>query len=176
MFEIVFDIFMVALLLLTVSFCWRLNGKLAELKGSRNELKHLLSTLDNSVNAAHNGIRELQELSGDATEKLAGDIKKAQMISDDLSFLVKTGNDIANKIEEGIVAVQDFETSHRYRAPESYERDSNLGQDLRQEIEGDGRETRHYSRDAREREKNPKKNKVSQRNVMRRKVSKRKEW
>lgn len=102
MFEILFNVVMISVLLITMVFCWKLNKKIEQIKGSRKALLHAVAQLDSALLSAQSGIDQLQKLSDDSAGSLQSYIKKAEDLSADLKFLVKDAHDLADRLEGGI--------------------------------------------------------------------------
>lgn len=90
------------LLVVTISYCWRLSKKIALLNESRHELNQFLENFNSAIFRAENNITQLKVLGGDADEKLCEHIQKARFLANDLSFLMDKGEHVADDLEHKI--------------------------------------------------------------------------
>lgn len=90
------------LLGVAIYFGWRLNRQIAVIRNGREELQKLISEFSNATGRAE---LALAELKGEVTTTLAQSrdaAKKAVDLCDDLEFLVKRGEKVADALEVGI--------------------------------------------------------------------------
>ncbi|MDX1974885.1 MAG: DUF6468 domain-containing protein [Rickettsiales bacterium] len=99
------NLIMVALLMVTISYCWMLNRRIKVLQDSKSELAQLLRYFDESTQRASDSIVSLQNTSKKIGDNIQGRLEKANDMLDDLAFMIEKGNKVANQIEAGL-AVQ----------------------------------------------------------------------
>ncbi|MDZ5762374.1 hypothetical protein Cyrtocomes_00753 [Candidatus Cyrtobacter comes] len=97
-----FDISIFVLLAMTIVFCWRLNGKLLELKRSRNDISKLVRVFDESIIRTSQSISELKEASAKASEELRKSCYKTHELINEISFATDTSSRILRDLEEAI--------------------------------------------------------------------------
>lgn len=105
------DIALASLLLVTIVYCWKLNGRIRVLQDSRGELSHLIRKFDETTERASQTIAELQATGRKINESIAQKIEKANFIADDLSYMIDRGAKLADNMENAIT------TSRRPAAP-----------------------------------------------------------
>lgn len=99
--NLVINILIVVLLVLTIGYCWLLNRRIKILQDSRGELAALLKHFDESTQRASESIIALQTASKKIGENIQFRIDKANYLMDDLSFMLEKGNKLANQMEAG---------------------------------------------------------------------------
>ena len=103
MTELILNIVVMALLMLTIFFCWRLNNKIGELRAGRKDLIELVRTLDAAIIKTNSNISNLKTMSQTSAHELNETVAKAQELLNDLSFIVDTGSKVADRLERSIV-------------------------------------------------------------------------
>lgn len=102
------NIILVALLLINVFYCWKLNRKISGLKANKEELSGLIGQFDEVIVKASNSIAELKHLSEHSTIDKE-QLKKANELYNDLSFMVDRASNAANQMEEKIALSRDVD-------------------------------------------------------------------
>lgn len=94
---------MVAMLLIaTIGFCWRLNGKLDELRDARAEMGKLIGELDRATTRAAAAITDLKTASDGIGAALDDKMGAGRVLADDLQLMLETGNRLADRLEDDI--------------------------------------------------------------------------
>lgn len=94
---------MVTLLLVaTIGFCWRLNGRLGELRDARAEMGKLIGELDRATSRAAAAITDLKVASEGIGATLEDKMGAARVLVDDLQLMVESGNRLADRLEDDI--------------------------------------------------------------------------
>lgn len=106
MIPIIIDIVMIFLLVITIGFCWKLNNKIIEIKGSRKDLVDLIKTLDNAIVKTNKNIADLKIMSSNSTVELQSYVEKARELLADLSFMTDTASHLADRIERGMTELR----------------------------------------------------------------------
>jgi wobble nucleotide-excising tRNase len=102
MFTAVLDIIVVLLLVMTIVFCWRLNGKILELKEGRKDLINLIKSLDAAVIKTNGNIHDLKLMTESSAVELSALVQKAQEVIEDLGFMNDTAAKLADRLENDI--------------------------------------------------------------------------
>jgi len=89
------------LLLLTISYSWKLNKRIRVLQDSKSELAELIGRFEESTEAATTGINEIHKASRMINDHIEKRIKKANYVADDLAFMIEKGGKVAEKIQPG---------------------------------------------------------------------------
>lgn len=100
--NLIVNIIMVALLAVTISYCWMLNRRIKVLQDSKSELAQLLKHFDESTQRASDSIIALQTASKKIGENIQLRIDKANYLLDDLAFMIEKGGKLAEQLEAGV--------------------------------------------------------------------------
>ena len=100
----VFDIAICLLLVTTIGYAVVLNRKLSVLRDARGEMEKLFADFAAATGEAEGGLQALKESSSVAGETLAQKVDDACRLADEMAFLVKKGNEIADRLEVAISA------------------------------------------------------------------------
>ena len=101
--ELILESLVAVLLLVTVAYCYVLNGRLANLRNSQDEMKQLLDDFAVAMAKAETSVSELRQASGEIGADLQERVVDARSLSDELKVMVQSGDDLANRLEEGLV-------------------------------------------------------------------------
>ena len=102
--SIVLDVVMVGLLAGVILFGLKLNRQLAALRRSREELKGLLEEFGRSTDRAEAALDALKRGARENVHTVKTEVDKAEALKDDLAFLAKRGEEVADRLEAGISA------------------------------------------------------------------------
>lgn len=103
-YGLVIDIVICLLLLTTIGYAVVLNRKLAVLRSARSEMEKLFADFATATGQAEGGLQALKQSSSEAGESLAQNVSDACRLADEMAFLVKKGNEIADRLEVAIAA------------------------------------------------------------------------
>ncbi len=103
---IILDIAVMLMLFVTITFCWRLNNKILELKSSRKDLTELVKTFDTAIIKTHKNISDLKSMSSSSTAELQSYLGKANELIGDLSFMTETAAKLADRLEKNIMEMR----------------------------------------------------------------------
>ncbi len=101
--EIVLETIVAILLIVTVVYCYVLNKRLATLRNSQDEMKQLLNDFAVAMQKAEISVAELRNASLEIGDKLNARVTAARALSDELNVMVNSGEDLANRLEHGLV-------------------------------------------------------------------------
>jgi hypothetical protein len=104
--NLILDVLIVVLLVVTIGYCWVLNRRIKVLQDSKGELALLLKRFDESTQRASESIIALQTASKKIGENIQFRIDKANYMLDDLSFMIERGNKLANQMEAGMAVTR----------------------------------------------------------------------
>lgn len=105
MMQLVFmfvDIAIAALLVSVIVYCRNLNTNIKVLQDSRSEMAKLFAEFDQSIDRATASVQELKEAARRSDVILKEKLDTANMIADDLSFMIERGNKMADQLETGL--------------------------------------------------------------------------
>ncbi|MEQ9609591.1 MAG: DUF6468 domain-containing protein [Kiloniellaceae bacterium] len=103
-YGLVFDIVICLLLVTTIGYAVALNRKLGVLRSARGELEKLFGDFAAATGQAEGGLQALKEGSAQASDSLAKNVTDACRLAEEMAFLVKKGNEIADRLEVQIAA------------------------------------------------------------------------
>ena len=93
------DMVFVTLLVATIVFAFRLERRLASLRGTKEQLAAVIGELNAAATRAEAGIRGLKNAAETAGATLEDRVKRARTLNDDLAVLVQSGRRVAQKLE-----------------------------------------------------------------------------
>ncbi len=103
-YGLVFDAVICLLLVVAICYAATLNRKLTQLREAKRDMEKLFAEFASATNEAQGGLMALKEGSGTAGEALAKNVSDACRLADEMAFLVKKGNEIADRLEVQIAA------------------------------------------------------------------------
>lgn len=80
-YSMVLDIILVSLLLITIAYCWRLDGRLKALRNGSNRMVEAARELQNSVQHADNAVGALRRSADAAGKELQAKIDEARAMA-----------------------------------------------------------------------------------------------
>ena len=99
MWSFAIDMVFVTLLVATIVFAFRLERRLASLRGTKEQLAAVIGDLNAAAARAEAGIRGLKSAAETVGASLEDRVKRARSLNDDLTVLVQTGQRVAQKLE-----------------------------------------------------------------------------
>ncbi len=108
---IALDIFLMLLLAVAIGYGFVLNRRIGELRQDQQKLEKLAISFDNATIRAEDGVAKLRAATEDSVRSLQQSLTNGGELSDDLKFLIRRGEDLADKLEQSVRAVE--------RAPKS---------------------------------------------------------
>lgn len=103
-YGLVFDMVICLLLVVAIGYAAALNRKLAALRDAKRDMELLFTEFGKATSEAQGGLVALKEAGGTAGEALAKNVGDACRLADEMAFLVKKGNEIADRLEVQIAA------------------------------------------------------------------------
>ncbi|MBF0247450.1 MAG: hypothetical protein HQL36_05195 [Alphaproteobacteria bacterium] len=98
--SLVLDIVIAVLLVLTIAYAVRLNQRLSQLRGDKKELQDLAQTFAEATVRADENIKQLKL----SAEALQMEVKRAEVLRDDLAYLVDRGGRTADEIVASVTS------------------------------------------------------------------------
>ena len=95
------NVIIIALLVVTIAYCWVLNRRIKILQDSKGELAQLLKHFDESTQRASESIIALQAASKKIGETIQSRVEKANFLLDDLSFMIEKATKVFQQMEAG---------------------------------------------------------------------------
>lgn len=103
-FSVLLDVLMAALLIATMVYCRRLNGRIKILQDSRSELARIIRDFDESTQRATQSIADIHAATDRISENIQHKIDKANFLADDLQYMIEKGQRLAGKVEPATAA------------------------------------------------------------------------
>jgi hypothetical protein len=100
--SLIMDAVVAILLVATIVFAVKLNGRLAALRSDSERLQGLIKGLQGASGAAEDAVAALKQTAGDAGRQLQNTIDEARKLDADLRFLTERADDVANRLEAGL--------------------------------------------------------------------------
>lgn len=97
--ELLINIVVICLLVPTIVFAIILNKRLEVLRNSRADLGRLIEAFNDATTRAESGIPRLKQAADSAGGLLRDQIQKAQILRDDLAFMVERADAVARRLE-----------------------------------------------------------------------------
>lgn len=97
--SLVMDIVIICLLAVCIVQCVRLSRRITALRESRKEMDATIKQFFEASAKAELAIRNFQKAASDTSRKLDADTKKGQMLTDELRFMIDSGNGLAERLE-----------------------------------------------------------------------------
>ncbi len=104
-----FDVAICVLLVTTIGYAMVLNRKLTDLRSARGDMEKVVADLGAAAGKAEGGLQALKARSADAGDGLAKTVDDACRLADEMAFLVKKGNEIADRLEVAVAASRKLE-------------------------------------------------------------------
>jgi hypothetical protein len=101
-FSLIMDAVISALLIATICFAIKLNGRLAALRRDSERLQGLIRDLQGASGAAEEAVAGLKLTAGDAGRTLQNTIDGARTLEADLRFITERADETANRLEAGL--------------------------------------------------------------------------
>ncbi|MDA0939142.1 MAG: DUF6468 domain-containing protein [Proteobacteria bacterium] len=109
---VILDISVIVLLSLTITFCWRLNAKILELKNGRKDISDLAHMLNKTLINAGKSLEEIKLSSKNAASELSFHTERSKELINELSFVNHSASKLAERLEDlmqDLRFVEDFE-------------------------------------------------------------------
>ena len=98
------DIAVIALLAVTIAYCWRLHARLATIRRGRDEMKKVTDDFAQATANAELAVRGMKAAAREDGEKLQDKLREAQALVDELNFMLGAGSDLAERLERAVDA------------------------------------------------------------------------
>jgi hypothetical protein len=105
------DLFIIIMLVITITFCIKLNHKINIVQKSKNEIFNLFHNFDNTINEAKNFTNNFQNNAKLIGLELDKKNEIAKKVIDELLFVIEKGNKFINQIN-GVTSNNDFANIH----------------------------------------------------------------
>ena len=100
--ELIINIIIIALLIPTIVYAYRLNGNLKALRQNQKSLAQLVNALNEATFKAENSIPKLKSVTEHSSEGLKEVVDSAKELKDDLLFINERADNLADRLENVI--------------------------------------------------------------------------
>lgn len=101
-FELIINLLIIALLIPTIIYAYRLNKNLTILRENQNSLSRLISSLNEATVKAENSIPKLKNVTEQSSQNLKDVVDNAKSLKDDLTFINERADNLADRLENVI--------------------------------------------------------------------------
>ncbi len=98
--ELVLNVIVAGLLVATIIYCMVLDRRIRTFKAEQKTLSGLVGDLNSATRNAEDAVAGLKVTTKAAQGDLGGKLSKARSLSDELAFMVESGNSIATKLSD----------------------------------------------------------------------------
>jgi len=109
--DIVINAALVVLLGTVLGYCVTLNRRLGRLRDAQSQLGGYIDRLNQAISQAGRSIESLKAAGGEAGEALRGEVRSARSLRDELALILASGNNLAERLEGGLMQVRERTTS-----------------------------------------------------------------
>ncbi|MFN7038187.1 MAG: DUF6468 domain-containing protein [Alphaproteobacteria bacterium] len=110
---IILDWVMSIMLIISITYSWRLNKKFMDFKNNKGEFFKLIKVLDETILRAEASIEELKNLTLISSGSLGTKLDQIKILTDDLAFMSDRASVLADKLEESISTARKYENVNR---------------------------------------------------------------
>lgn len=100
--ELIINLIIIALLIPTIIYAYRLNHSLKILRENQNSLAQLVNALNEATFKAENSIPKLKSVTEHSSEGLKEVVDSAKELKDDLLFINERADNLADRLENVI--------------------------------------------------------------------------
>jgi hypothetical protein len=104
--SVALDLLLAVLLSAVIVYAFLLNRRLAVIRNHREELQGLITGFAEATKRAEAGIKELKTASEAAGKGLTEPIERAAALRDELAYIIKHGDQLAERLSESVLAVR----------------------------------------------------------------------
>lgn len=110
--ELIINIIIIALLVPTIVYTYRLNNNLKVLRQNQNSLAQLVNALNDATFKAENSIPKIKSVTEHSSEGLKEVVDCAKELKDDLLFINERADNLADRLENVISTGRNIKTEH----------------------------------------------------------------
>ena len=96
--SLILEVVVAGLLVVTAAYCFVLDRRLRALRTGQDGLKAVIEGLDAATERAQTSILQLKVVGEQTSKKLDEDIAKARILADELSVMIESGDNIADRL------------------------------------------------------------------------------
>lgn len=133
--ELIINIIIIALLIPTIVYAYRLNSSLKALRQNQNSLAQLIQALNEATFKAENSIPKLKSVTEHSSEGLKEVVDSAKELKDDLLFINERADNLADRLENVISSSRGIENRSAPATPHAETHGRATAEDTRSEAE-----------------------------------------
>ncbi len=133
--ELIINIIIIALLIPTIVYAYRLNSSLKALRQNQNSLAQLIQALNEATFKAENSIPKLKSVTEHSSEGLKEVVDSAKELKDDLLFINERADNLADRLENVISSSRGIENRSAPVTPHAETHGRATAEDTRSEAE-----------------------------------------
>jgi hypothetical protein len=107
---ILLDLFLLAMIILCVVYCWVLNRRIQDLQNSRIEFARMIKELNASIVKAEHNVSEMSELSKVTSAEIRKVVDEARNSSTELVAICEVANDLSLELNKQLKAAKTQES------------------------------------------------------------------
>lgn len=119
--ELIINLIIIALLIPTIVYAYRLNNSLKTLRQNQNSLAQLVNALNEATFKAENSIPKIKSVTEHSSEGLKEVVDSAKELKDDLLFINERADNLADRLENVISSSRNISHSTPVSKPQSIE-------------------------------------------------------
>jgi|GEM_PF-1774621 len=97
--SLILNLLIICLLAATITYAILLNRQLTRLRDGRGELDGLIREFGDATARAESGVKGMRRTTAEAGENLQKAIERAQVLRDELQFMIEAGDALASRLE-----------------------------------------------------------------------------
>ena len=101
--ELIIDLVLAGLLIAVIYVSYIVYRRLDIIRKGQADMQSVVNDLNHAVLEAQKSVSDLKQSSRDAVERLEVNIGNAQKVADELTLITEAGNNLADRIEAGLV-------------------------------------------------------------------------
>lgn len=114
---IILDWTMAIMLIISITYSWRLNKKIMDFRNNKGEFFQLIKILDDTIIRAETSIEELKRMSLVTSNSLGTKLDTAKIVIDDLAFMSDRSSSLITKLETSIKNAKKYENNYKNVPP-----------------------------------------------------------
>ncbi len=127
--EMALDIVIIIMIAVMISFAVILNAKLKRFRNAQNEMAALVAQLNGAITKAQSSVETLRKTAQTEEGRLKDLVAKSRLLADELSIITESGTNLADRIERGLVPVEQLDDDTD--AETEYEEESEMLETLK---------------------------------------------
>lgn len=111
--ELIANAIVAVLLVVMIGYSFLLNKRLDGLRRDHQEMSRLIAALNSASERAQQSVQQLRAMGQEAEHALKMEVAKARALADELSLITEAGNNLADRIDEGLTHKKEVSAQNR---------------------------------------------------------------